>query len=254
MMQRILIIDDECNIRMMMRVALSHSGFQVTVAGDGAEGLEQFGDGANFDLVLLDQRMPNMPGIEVQREIARRSPHTRVVVMTAFGTLDLAMQAIEAGAQDFVRKPFTTDILRSAVRVALVKGPVFNSPKPQLNPICTLFNRATINGFSYEYAGEAANTVGDLSLGYSVTFGLEPAVSTCVTVTAPARRLITDYLNPVPLPGGDKFWQALTQESLASQLWNEAGLPEAGELRVEELNTHLVKWLDSVKITNLVAA
>ena len=254
MMQRILIIDDECNIRMMMRVALSHSGFQVSVAADGVEGLQLFGDGSNFDLVLLDQRMPNMPGIEVQREIARRCPEMRVVVMTAFGTLDLALQAIEAGAQDFVRKPFTTDILRSAVRSALVKGQVCRSTTSGLNPICTLFNRTTINGFSYEYESEAASTVGDRSLIYRVMFGLEPPAVSAVTVTASAQKLITDSLHMAELPGGEKFWRALAQEVLASQFWNEAQLPVGGEIRVDELNTHLVKWLDSVKTMNLVAA
>jgi CheY-like chemotaxis protein len=254
MMQRILIIDDECNIRMMMRVALRHSGFDVSVAADGPEGLEIFGDGSNFDLVLLDQRMPNMPGIEVQREISRRSPHTRVVVMTAFGTLDLAMQAVEAGAQDFVRKPFTADILRNAVRSALVKGPlsaVSPSPSPS---ICALFDRATINGFSYEFDLEAVNSAGDIAVGYQVRFGLDPAVPVSVIISAGAQQLAASHLITGHCPGGFEFWRALAQEALASQLWNEAGLPADGEILVNELNMHLVKWLESVKMTTLVTA
>ncbi len=254
MMQRILIIDDECNIRMMMRVALRHSGFDVSVAADGPEGLELFGDGSNFDLVLLDQRMPNMPGIEVQREIARRSPRTRVVVMTAFGTLDLAMQAVEAGAQDFVRKPFTADVLRGAVRSALVKGPVPASKTQSSNSICTLFECATINGFSYVYDSEAVNTAGDIAVGYRVNFGLDPAVTVSVIVTASAQQLAASHLNTGHCPDGLEFWRALAQEALASQLWNEAGLPAEGEILVNELNMHLVKWLESVKMTTLVTA
>ena len=254
MLQRILIIDDECNIRMMMRVALRHSGFDVSVAADGPEGLELFGDGSNFDLVLLDQRMPNMPGIEVQREIARRNPQTRVVVMTAFGTLDLAMQAVEAGAQDFVRKPFTADVLRNAVRSALVKGSVTQPTTESSNRICTLFERATINGFSPAYHMEAVNSVGDIAVGYQVQFGLDPAVPVSVIVTAGAQQLAASHLAADHCPGGFQFWRALAQEALASQLWNEAGLPAGGEILVNELNTHLVKWLESVKLMNLVTA
>ncbi|MFX8938014.1 response regulator, partial [Acinetobacter baumannii] len=85
------------------------------------EGLITFGRGDHTDLVILDYRMPGQTGVEVLEEILQRKPEARVIIASAFGTLDLALEAIEAGATDFLRKPFTTDILRTAVEAVLTK-------------------------------------------------------------------------------------------------------------------------------------
>ena len=103
----------------MIKLALEHTGYEVGAATDGMDGLLKYGDGTRWDLVLLDQRMPGMPGIEVQREIFRRNAQARLILITAFGTIDLALEAIQAGASDFLRKPFTAETLRLAVRAAL---------------------------------------------------------------------------------------------------------------------------------------
>ena len=66
--------------------------------------------------MLLDQRMPGMDGLEVLREIRKRDPQARVIMATAFGTIDLAVEAMKSGATDFLRKPFTAETLRGAVR------------------------------------------------------------------------------------------------------------------------------------------
>src|SRR2546423_33647 len=118
-MARILLVDDESNIRMMIRLALQHVGHSVETAADGPEGLDKFGDGAGFDLTLLDHRMPGMEGLEVLREMRRRDPLAKIIMITAFGTIDLAVDAMKAGATDFLRKPFTADTLRRAVDAAL---------------------------------------------------------------------------------------------------------------------------------------
>src|SRR5882724_1844598 len=118
-MARILVVDDESNIRMMLKLALTHVGHTVETAADGYEGLEKFGNGADWDMVLLDQRMPGLEGLEVLREMRQRSPEARVLMITAFGTIDLATEAMAAGATDFLRKPFTVETLRGAVKAAL---------------------------------------------------------------------------------------------------------------------------------------
>src|SRR5438034_8537810 len=104
-MARILVIDDEHNIRTMIRLALQHVGHTVETAADGLEGLEKFGNGTAWDLTLLDQRMPGMEGLEVLREIRQRDSQAQVVMITAFGTIDLAVEAMKSGATDFLRKP-----------------------------------------------------------------------------------------------------------------------------------------------------
>ena len=102
-MARILVIDDEKNIRTMVGLALKHEGYAVDLAEDGRSGLNTFGGGEDFDLVLLDQRMPELDGLEVLHEMRRRKPDTRVVMITAFGTIELAVDAMKSGAADFLR-------------------------------------------------------------------------------------------------------------------------------------------------------
>ena len=118
-MARILLIDDEANIRMMVKMALEQKKHSVETAADGPDGLIKFGTGTGWDLVLLDHRMPGMDGIDVLHELRRRDPKCRVVMITAFGTFQLARTAIEAGATDFLRKPFTIETLRDFVAAAL---------------------------------------------------------------------------------------------------------------------------------------
>jgi two-component system response regulator (stage 0 sporulation protein F) len=88
MNKRILIIDDEVNIRRVTRLALETVGYQVGEADDGLTGLEAFGDGSNWDAVLLDQRMPGMDGLETLRHIRERAPDARIIMATAYASID----------------------------------------------------------------------------------------------------------------------------------------------------------------------
>src|SRR5580704_8703285 len=121
-MARVLVVDDEHNIRTMIRLTLEHSGHTVVTAADGQEGLDKFGDGTGIDVVLLDQRMPDLEGITVLKQMLFHNPSARIVMITAFGTVDLAVEAMKSGATDFMRKPFTAETLRGAVVAALRSG------------------------------------------------------------------------------------------------------------------------------------
>ena len=118
-MAHILVIDDTKNIRNLTQLTLRRAGYNVESAEDGERGLELFGDGKGWSLVLLDHQMPGMVGLDVLREIRRRDPAARIVLFTAFATIGLASDAIKAGATDFLRKPFSTDALRSTVEATL---------------------------------------------------------------------------------------------------------------------------------------
>ena len=76
-----------------------------------------------FDAVLLDQKMPGLDGIETLRQIRGRAPAARVIMITAFGTIELAVEAMKLGATDFLRKPLTPEALRGALAAALSKAP-----------------------------------------------------------------------------------------------------------------------------------
>ena len=246
MIARILVIDDETNIRAMIRLALIHSGYEVETAGDGPEGLQKFGDGRTFDLVLLDQRMPGMPGIEVQREIYRRTPSARVIIITAFGTIDLALEAIQAGASDFLRKPFTATTLRQAVKSALERDVKAMGAVP-VGLVCREFTRTTINGFSFELDHEDIDEYSDdMTCHFDVHRPGSASVRVRVILPAYVKELVKAYTDSEYVPGGLRFWQAMCEESLANHLWQNAEVPLDNVLRIEDLSTSLQRWLDSV--------
>jgi len=107
----LLIVDDERSIRESCREVAETLGFGTRIA-ESPEHCYRVLDSTNVDVVLLDLRLPGTNGLEVLREIKRRRPDTVVVIMTGFATIQSAVQAMKAGAYDYVTKPFTFDELR----------------------------------------------------------------------------------------------------------------------------------------------
>jgi NtrC-family two-component system response regulator AlgB len=107
----ILIIDDEPSLRRTLRTALESMGHQVAEAGDKVQGLERVGHW-QFDLALLDLRLARDQGLELLPELLRLAPGLHVVVITAYATIDTAVEAMRRGAFDYLPKPFTPDQLR----------------------------------------------------------------------------------------------------------------------------------------------
>ncbi len=118
MMTTILLIEDDATGRELGEFNLRKAGYAVETAADGAAGLERF-DPERHDLVITDLRMPRVPGMEVLTRVKERSPETPVLVITAYGNVDLAVEAMKAGAVDFIGKPFNRDHLLLAVSKAL---------------------------------------------------------------------------------------------------------------------------------------
>lgn len=112
---RVLVIDDEKGIRDGCRRVLEPEGYQVDVAGTLQEGRQRLADEA-FDLVLLDVMLPDGRGVELLEEIRRIDPDTVVAIITGYATVELAVQAIQQGAYDFLSKPFSGDVLLLTVR------------------------------------------------------------------------------------------------------------------------------------------
>lgn len=252
-MARILIIDDENNIRLMLRLALQAAGHDADTAGDGLEGLEKFGPtGAGWDLVLLDQRMP---GLEVLREMRGRAPHSRIILITAFGTIDLAADALRAGATDFLRKPFTVETLRGSVGAALEGGraraSASGAPSDTAAKFAVDLDQANINGFRLASSpGVTWHKDGSVEDAFSVTNAAGETHACRVTLPAYLVELVKLHADRETLPGGASFWQALCGEALANHLWQHAEFPPGDALRVEDLTSGLRHWLDAVLLTS----
>jgi len=113
--KRILVVDDEPSMRMALSESLESCGYAVDTACDGLEALHKF-DKYPWDLVITDVRMPKVSGIEVLRQIRSKSPYTPVILITAYGTVNTAVEAMKEGATDFIMKPFSLDELETAVK------------------------------------------------------------------------------------------------------------------------------------------
>jgi len=116
----ILIVDDEKNIRLALSMSLEKLDIPVETAASGEEALERLAQGG-YGLMLLDLRMPGLDGMEVLRQVSQQRPETRVIIITAYGSIDLAVEAMKLGAVDFLQKPFDTAQVREMVRRILKK-------------------------------------------------------------------------------------------------------------------------------------
>lgn len=115
-MKKILIIDDEKNIRMTIKNCLDEEKYSVDVAVNGEEGFSMLKQGT-YDLALLDIKMPGISGIELLRKLRENRIEIDVVMMTAYGTVERAVEAMKLGAIDFLSKPFTPDEIRGVVEL-----------------------------------------------------------------------------------------------------------------------------------------
>ncbi|BAU63867.1 sigma-54 dependent transcriptional regulator, TPR domain [Stanieria sp. NIES-3757] len=116
--EKILIIDDWKKICSIMAQALEPLGYTVAIAVNGEEGLRQL-EQQTFDLILLDLRMPGMDGLTFLQQAIRLYPHVKIIIISAHGRVDNAVEAMKLGAIDFIQKPFTPQELRDIVRRVL---------------------------------------------------------------------------------------------------------------------------------------
>ncbi len=118
--EKIIIVDDEIDVLDLCRRILESKGYQVTTARDGHQVVE-FAQKEHFDLLLTDIRMPGMSGLEVAQAVKQCDPNVICVTMTGFSTMDMAIEALKLGIDEFIMKPFSPDELNMAISKALDK-------------------------------------------------------------------------------------------------------------------------------------
>jgi DNA-binding response OmpR family regulator len=117
---KILVVDDEPAARLSLAELLSLEGYEVSVAASGEEALDLLGEGP-FDLAIIDLKMPGMDGLEVIQGIQERTGETIIIMLTAHGTLETAVQAMRQGAHDYLLKPANVNEIMASVKAGLDK-------------------------------------------------------------------------------------------------------------------------------------
>jgi len=121
-MRPVLVVDDDPRMRAALEEAIRRIGFPVEACGDGVEAVGKLAR-APYSLVVTDMKMPRMGGLELLREIRRRGTGQPVLVITGYGTVENAVEAMRDGAADYLLKPFSFETLRKAVEAAMARAP-----------------------------------------------------------------------------------------------------------------------------------
>jgi DNA-binding NtrC family response regulator len=119
--ERIMIVDDDPSMRIALMESVRRLGFDVQGASDGADAVELVSRYKPW-LVVTDLKMPRLSGLDLIKEIKGRSPHTLMVLMTAYGTVETAVEAMKYGASDYILKPFSTDLLERVIANLKARG------------------------------------------------------------------------------------------------------------------------------------
>ena len=122
----VLIVDDEKNIRLTLSSALEILNISADTASTGEEALQKLA-AQSFRLMLLDLKLPGMNGLEVLRRVTDRYPDLKVIIMTAYGSIEVAVEAMKTGAMDFLQKPLDLKVVHNVVSRVL-KGPPEGQP------------------------------------------------------------------------------------------------------------------------------
>ncbi|MDD1781285.1 sigma-54 dependent transcriptional regulator [Enterovibrio sp. ZSDZ35] len=129
--KRILMVEDTASVAALYKSYLNPLDVDVEIASNGRQALEQFSSDSAFSLILLDLRLPDLSGFEVLAEIRKQKPDIPVVIMTAHGSIDAAVEALRYGASDFLIKPCEADLLRVTVNNALKPKSAINKQSPE---------------------------------------------------------------------------------------------------------------------------
>jgi CheY-like chemotaxis protein len=240
MSQSVLIIDDEDHVRQMMRLALETSGYKVGEARDGPEGLSVFGDGSAWNAVVLDQRMPGMDGLETLQKLRGAKPGARIIMATAYASIELAVDAMKLGATDFVRKPLTPEALRNAVAAALAKkivAPAVAADSaaavPEPPPPATV-RTITLNGFSILDEGDEKSKVPNERR--FVVVGPDGNREEVLVLIDEEPVGYVERMIRKRLPPEGSFWTEQARDLLSDYLWSEGKTPPTGKLTVKDFN------------------
>jgi len=147
-METILIVDDEKNYLLVLKELLAEEGYEVLIAQSAAEAIKIFQEN-ELDLVITDMKMPGMTGMELLDFLKERDLHLPVIMMTAYGTVEKAVEAMKKGAYDYILKPFDNEALKTAVSKGLAMGRVIRQNRLLSQELKEKFGPTDLIGKSY---------------------------------------------------------------------------------------------------------
>jgi signal transduction histidine kinase len=156
--EQLFIVDDEEEIRLSLCDFLEHEGFQVIVAANGAEALKLL-DAQFPRVVISDLMMPDVDGIQFLEELTKRKINIPVIIMTAFGTMDHAIQAMKKGASDFITKPIDLDYLLQTIRRVIDRSKMSEKIKEQQQQLIQSEKMASLGQLVAGIAHEINNPI-----------------------------------------------------------------------------------------------
>jgi FixJ family two-component response regulator len=245
MAERVLIIDDEENIRQMIRLTLEAAGYEVGEAGGGIEAFAILGGDPAWNVVLLDQRLPLMEGTEVLCRISVLAPSARVVMMTAFASVELAVEAMKLGATDFLRKPMTPEVVRNSIAAALKK---VSDPQTEVETQDSRRDQAhtrtaTLNGFTILRGSDVARALPHRSNERRFLVrkpdGREQEV--VVEISDEAFREAAQLTRNATTEKG--FWTTQAETFLSDFIWNDGNVPAGGNLILKGVDRDVIEKL-----------
>jgi DNA-binding response OmpR family regulator len=240
MPKRVLIIDDEENIRQMLRLTLETAGYEVGEAGDGMETFAILGGDPAWNVILLDQRLPIMEGTEVLRRIKVLAPQARVVMMTAFASVELAVQAMKLGATDFLRKPLTPEMVRNAVAAAL-KNTSKSAGVEGHDEAGT--RSVTMNGFTILFSADSAKQPNERRFTVRKPNGRDQDV--VVEISPEARESAERMTRGVTID--EDIWTSQAEVFLSEFIWNDGDVPRSGRLVLKGIDRNLLEQVAQQK-------
>lgn len=245
MTERVLIIDDEENIRQMIRLTLEAAAYEVAEAKDGIEAFAILGGDPAWNVVLLDQRLPLMEGTEVLRRIKVLAPSARVVMMTAFASVELAVEAMKLGATDFLRKPMTPEVVRNSVVAALAK---VSEPPPEAEAQSSRRDQAhtrsvTLNGFTILRGSDLTRALphqpNERRFLVRKPDGRQQEV--VVEISEKSLKAAEQVARGATIERA--FWTSQAETFLSAFIWNDGDVPADGKLILKGIDPDVLEEL-----------
>jgi DNA-binding response OmpR family regulator len=229
---KILIIDDEQNILRYLSDALEDEGYTITTKASGTEAISSL-DTESYDLVLVDLKLRDIDGLEVMREVKKRSADTVVIMLTGHGSLESAMEAIRTGASDYLLKPIKIQALKDSLKEGLKKREAALQQK-RLAEHARQFARSVIEGGEIASGVETERRTGSTTTAAAEDEEIIKVSDVIVDVRKHEVRRDTDLLNLTP-----------TEFNLLVTLMNNHGRVLSCKYLVKQVHNYDLSEFDS---------